>query len=514
MRKLLLLLALPLLLLGEAVDLYVVNRIKTEAFQNSRVMEHAFYLSDVNGPRLSGSPGYDLAAEWSVKRLKDMGLANVRLEKWGPYGRGWANLRFYAAMKAPAYQPLIAVPRPLSSGTNGPVSGQAILAPIRTDADFEKFKGKLKGKMVLTEEPRPVMPQTDAMMRRYTEAELAAMALAPDPGPRPPMRPGGGPAAPMDRQAAARFRNRVNQFLLDEGVLVTVAPGSRGDGGTIFSSAAGTRDVKDVVPPPAVALTAEHYNRITRLLAKDIPVTLEFDIENRIYSDSPDVHNVLADLPGGAKKDEVVLLGGHLDSWTFGTGAADNAAGCAVMIEAMRILKALDVKMARTVRIGLWAAEEQGLLGAAAYVKEHLADRETMALKPGHGKIAGYFNLDNGTGKIRGVYLQGNDMMRPVFEAWLAPFRDLGAATVAIRNTSGTDHLPFDGVGIPAFQFIQDPVEYSTRTHHSNMDVYDRLQEGDLMQAAAVLASVAYHAATRPELLPRKPLPRPPARKR
>jgi carboxypeptidase Q len=183
-------------------------------------------------------------------------------------------------------------------------------------------------------------------------------------------------------------------------------------------------------------------------------------------------------------------------------------------MEAMRILKALDVRMARTVRIGLWAGEEQGLLGAAAYVKEHLADRETMALKPGHGKTAGYFNLDNGTGKIRGVYLQGNDMMRPVFEAWLAPFRDLGAATVVIRNTSGTDHLPFDGVGVPAFQFIQDPVEYSTRTHHSNMDVYDRLQEGDLMQAAAVLASVAYHAATRPELLPRKPLPKPPARKR
>ena len=290
---------------------------------------------------------------------------------------------------------------------------------------------------------------------------------------------------------------------------MTLAPGSRGDGGTIFSSPAGSRDVKDPLPPAAVSLTVEHYNRIARLLEKNVPVTLEFDIENRIYDDTLDTYNVVADLPGSSRKDEIVLLGAHLDSWTFGTGAADNTAGCAVMIEAARILKALDLKMARTVRIGLWAAEEQGLLGSAAYVKEHLADRDTMALKPGHAKLSGYFNFDNGTGKIRGVYLQGNDMMRPLFEAWFEPLRDLGVATISIRNTGGTDHQSFDAVGVPGFQFIQDPVEYMSRTHHSNMDVYDRLQEGDLMQSAAVVAAVAYHAANREEMLPRKPLPKP-----
>ena len=519
MPRLFLFLFVPLLVAEEKVDLSVVNRIKAEAFQHSQVMEQAFYLSDVYGPRLSGSPAYRAAADWAVRRLREWGLAEPRLEKWGPYGRGWANLRFYAGMKQPSYQPLIGVPRPLSLGTKGPVAGEAVLAVIRTEADMEKFKGKLKGKIVLTEEARPLAPQLEPLSRRYSDADLASTALAPDPAqrfgfPAPPpvaerLRAAPQPGQPADREAAQRFRNKLNQFLKDEGVLVTLAPGSRAGGGTIFSAPAGSRELKDVLPPAAVSLTPEHYNQIARLIAHKVPVTLEFDIENRIYDDPADTFNAVADLPGGARKDEIVLLGAHLDSWTFGTGATDDTSGCAVMMEAMRILKALDLKMPRTVRIGLWAAEEQGLLGSAAYVKEHLADRDTMALKPGHARLSGYFNLDNGTGKIRGVYLQGNDMMRPVFEAWLAPFRDLGATTVSIRNTGGTDHLSFDAVGVPAFQFIQDPVEYMSRTHHSNMDVYDRLQEGDLMQAAAVIASVAYHAATREEMLPRKPLPKP-----
>jgi hypothetical protein len=520
MKRIALCLLAPLLLAQERADLFVINRIKTEAFQNSRVMDHSFYLSDVYGPRLAGSPAYKAAAEWAMKRLREVGLENTRLEKWGPFGRGWANVRFYAAMKEPDYQPLIGVPRPLSLGTGGPVSGAAMLARIATEADMEKFKGNLKGKIVLTEPARPLLPQTDPASRRYTDAELANTALAPDPVqrfglPAPPnvqarMRaPSPQPGVPANRAAAQLLRNKINQFLKDEGVIATLAPGARGDGGTVFSSAAGSREVKDPLPPAAVSLTAEHYNRIARLLEKNIPVTLELDIDNRVYEEALDTYNVTADLPGGAKKDEVVLLGAHLDSWTFGTGAADNAAGCAVMIEAARILKALDLKMARTVRVGLWSAEEQGLLGSAAYVKEHLADRETMALKPAHAKLSGYFNLDNGTGKVRGVYLQGNDMMRPVFEAWFAPLRDLGVTTVSIRNTGGTDHQSFDAVGIPGFQFIQDPVEYMSRTHHSNMDVYDRLQEGDLMQSAAVVAVAAYHAASRPEMLPRKPLPKP-----
>ncbi|MCL4401498.1 MAG: M20/M25/M40 family metallo-hydrolase [Acidobacteria bacterium] len=515
MRKFALLPFVPLLLAEEKVDLYVVNRIKAEASQNSRVMEHAFYMSDVFGSRLVGSTGYKAAADWTVRRMREWGLSNPRLEKW-TYGRGWDNLRFYAAMKAPSYQPLIGVPRPLSLGTGGRVSGEAVLAVLRTEADLEEYKGKLRGKIVLTEDARTLPMQTEAMGRRYTDTELAAQAFAPDPGLRllpygapAPGRPSFGQPPPMDRAAAQRFRNRLNQFLRDEGVLVTIGAGMRGDGGTVFSAAAGTRDLKDPMPPASVALAAEHYNRIYRLLEKKVPVTLEFDIENKLYENSPDTFNVLADLPGGAKKDEIVMVGAHLDSWTFGTGATDDTAGCAVMMEVMRILKALDLKMARTVRIALWSAEEEGLLGSAAYVKQHVADRETMALGPEHAKISGYFNLDNGGGKIRGVYLQGNDMMRPIFEAWLQPFHDLGASTVTVRNTTGTDHLSFDAAGVPAFQFIQDPLEYMSRTHHSNMDVYDRLQSGDLMQASAIIASLVYDAATRDERLPRKPLPKP-----
>jgi carboxypeptidase Q len=304
-----------------------------------------------------------------------------------------------------------------------------------------------------------------------------------------------------------KFRRNLNQFLNDEGVLVVLSSGTIADGGTVFASAAGSQDPKEPLPPPSVALTPEHYNRIARLIEKKVPVTLEFDIQAKV-TEPKDAFNVVGEIPGAKKNAGIVMLGAHLDSWTGGTGATDNAAGCAVALEAMRILKALNVPMARTVRLGLWTGEEEGLLGSKAYVKAHFADPEDMKLKPEHAKLSGYFNLDNGTGKIRGVYLQGNDMMRPVFESWLAPFKDLGATTISIRNTGGTDHLSYDAVGLPGFQFVQDPVEYSTRTHHSNMDVFDRLQAGDLMQAAAVMATMVYETAVRDEMLPRKQLPK------
>src|SRR5581483_4388714 len=366
--------------------------------------------------------------------------------------------------------------------------------------------------------------ETVVAMRRLTDAELAAEAVAPDPSPRSPFsypipasnRARGGcpaeqrvPGQPYDRDAAPKRRNKINKFLADEGVLVAISPSYTGQGGLVFSSAAGTRDDKDPLPPPSVALTAEHYDRIARLIQRKQPVRLEFDIQNRFIDDTRDSFNVTGEIAGSAKKDELIMLGAHLDSWSFGEGATDNAAGCAVMMEAMRVLKTLDLKMARTVRIALWGGEEEGLLGSKAYVAEHFADPADMKLKPEHEKLSGYFNFDNGTGKIRGVYLQGNDMMRPIFEQWLAPFKDLGATTVTIRNTTGTDHLSFDAVGLPGFQFIQDPAEYSSRTHHSNMDVYDRLQTSDLVQASAIVASIAYHAAMRDEMLPRKPLPKP-----
>jgi carboxypeptidase Q len=498
--------AIVVLAAEETVNLAIVHRIKTEAFENSNVMDHMFYLTDVHGPRLTNSPGYRAAADWAAGRLKEYGLVNVKLEKWGPFGRGWSYSKFAAHLLRPAYAPLIGFPLAWTPGTNGPLNGEPVLAVLKKEEDLQKYKGKLKGKIVLIDAPRELPPHMKAQASRYQEADLAALLKAPDPTPKKPPEP--------DREARRKFANKRNQFLRDEGVLVALTTGYNGDGGTVFATSGGTRDKKDPTPPPMAALTPEHYNRIVRLLDKKIPVQLEIEIQARFYDDSPDSFNVIAEVPGGKKKDELVMMGAHLDSWHAGTGATDNAAGSAVVMEAARVLKALNVTMDRTVRLALWGGEEQGLLGSKAYVKEHFADPETMVLGSEHSKLSAYFNFDNGTGKIRGIYLQGNDMVRPIFEAWLAPFRDLGAATLSIRDTRGTDHLSFDAVGLPGFQFIQDPVEYATRTHHSNMDVYDHIQASDLMEASAIMASFVYHAAMRPEMLPRKPLPKPKPKKK
>jgi len=514
------LITISLLSAEEKVDLAMVNRIKAEAFQNSKVMESAFYLTDVYGPRLTGSPGLQAAGEWIVRTMKEWGMAKPEMEKWGPFGQGWTCTRFSAQMKEPQFSPLIGFARPWSPGTNGPVQGDPVMAVITSAADFDKYRGKLKGKIVLLGEPRQLTPIAKPLTTRYSETDLEALEMAPDPAMRSGFGFGGGPqsllmprpALPPGMPAGGRgnmrqFRGELNKFLVDEGVLVVVSSGTVGDGGTVFAQAAGSQDPKEQAPPPAVALTPEHYNRVARLLEKKVPVTLEFDVQAKMTPPG-DSFNVSAEIPGSKANPELVMVGAHLDSWTGGTGATDNAAGCAVAMEAMRILKALNVSMPRTVRMGLWTGEEQGLLGSRAYVKEHFADPTEMKLKPEHAKLSGYFNLDNGTGKIRGVYLQGNDMMRPIFEAWLAPFKDLGATGVTNRNTGGTDHQAYDAVGLPGFQFIQDEVEYMTRTHHSNMDLFDRLQAGDLMQASAIMASMIYNTATRPEMLPRKPLPK------
>ncbi len=519
-------------------DLAVIQRIKKEAFENSKVMDHLFWLTDGYGPRLTGSPGFTAAANWAVKRLREFGLDNAATQSWGKWGRSWRLTRFGLHMVEPQYVPLIAFPLAWSSSTNGPLIAEPVLAPLtitdglnfkKSDEEIEKYfreqKGKLRGKMVLLSKPKDMKEVTEALSKRYSDADLAKEGQAPTPEALPPFDPANPelPEKPEERTAFfnlaplvvqeklfLRFderRNKINQFLIDEGVAAVIVPSYNGDGGTVFGEAAGSYKESVKMAPPRVALTIEHYNRIARMLDHKLPVKLELDVKFTSEGATGEGMNIIAEIPGTTKRDEVVMLGAHFDSWVGGTGATDNGTGSAVMIEAIRVLKALNLRMDRTVRLGLWGGEEQGYFGSLAYVKETFGDPETMQLKPAHAKLSGYFNDDNGSGKIRGVYLQGNEAMRPVFEAWLAPFRDLGVSTVSIRNTGGTDHQTFDAVGLPGFQFIQDPVEYETRTHHSNMDVYDHAVKGDLMQAAAVIASVVYQAAMRPEMLPRKPLP-------
>lgn len=501
----------------ERVDLQTIYLIKQEAIQNGKVMDHAWWLTDAIGPRLTSSPGYKSATEWVIKTLKDWGI-EARTEKWGSFGRSWRNLRFSAHLLEPSYQPIYGYAMPWTNSTDGVVSGEPVYAPIRNEADMEKWKGKLKGKIVLSAAMRELQLIERPLSSRYDDKQLADMEIAPDMLIRPPspdadrmrmMSQMMGQPQPNFMQMRA-FRNKLTQFWREEGVALLLDFGYRNDGGTMANTTGGSREVKDPPAPPMATITPEHYNRIARLLEKKVPVKVEFEIRNEMGDKPEDGFNVVAEIPGtGRHKDEIVMIGGHLDSWHAGTGATDNASGSAVMIEVLRILKKLNLKLDRTVRLGLWSGEEQGLLGSRGYVKERFADRATMQTTKDYDKFSAYYNIDNGGGRIRGIYLQGNEMCRPIFEAWLAPFRDLGVTTITNRNTSGTDHLAFDAVGLPGFQFIQDPLEYSTRTHHSNMDVYDRLQPADMKQMAAIVTSLVYHTANREEKLPRKPKPGP-----
>jgi carboxypeptidase Q len=503
----------------EPVDLSVVQRIKAEAFENSKVMDHEFYLTDVYGPRLTNSPGFKAAGDWVVKRLQEYGLTNVREESWGPFGRSWTYTHYAGHMVEPQYQPLIGFPLAWTPSTDGAVQGEAIYAPLNNDGDLEKFHGKLRGKVVLSMPAKQLTMILEPLGHRLTDMELEARATSADPSRlanpfRGPVAPG-QPVTPEEREKQAQFRKKVNQYLKDEGALAVLQYGYNGDGGTVFAAAGGSRDAKDPVPPPMVAVTPEHYNRVMRLLEHKIPVKLEFDIKAQFIDSPTDSFNVIGEIEGGRKKDEIVMLGAHLDSWHGGTGATDNATGSSVAIEAVRILKSLNVQMDRTVRIALWSGEEEGLLGSQAYVKQHFADRETMQPKPEYYKLDAYYNDDTGTGKFRGIGAQGNLQVKPIFEAWLKPFHDLGATTVSgvtaftARRPAGTDHTSFDYVGLPGFGFMQDPMEYNTRTHHSNMDVYDRVQPGDVMQAAAIMATFVYHTAMREQMMPRIPMPKP-----
>lgn len=526
------------------VDLTAVHRIKQEAFQNGKVMDHLFYLTDVNGPRLTGSPGFQSAANWIVKEIQSWGISNAGLESWGQFGRSWSFQKLTSNMIKPAYQPLHTYPLAWSPSTSGIVKAEVVYAPLvqkweewmksdptrlldKIKAYEAKYNGQLRGKIVLVDPPRELKPATDPQFKRYNQEQLTEMTEAPQPFVAPPLH---WPilTLPEDEQKRDEFEeslpleidadlweqqqksiDQFNALLAREGAAAVMTASRRGIGGTVYAQEGSSWHSDAPLGPPMLAMEPEQYTRMIRLIEKKIPVELEVELQVTMPDQPVEGMNVVAEIPGGKKKDEIVMMGAHLDSWHSGTGATDNAAGCAVVMEALRILKSLNLTMDRTVRLALWSGEEQALYGSRGYVKKHFADPVSMKLMPEHSKISGYFNIDNGTGKIRGVYLQGNDMMRPIFEAWFSPFKDLGVTTLTIRNTSGTDHLSFDAVGIPGFQFIQDPDDYGTRTHHSSIDVYDHAQSADLMQASAVLASVVFNTANRSEMLPRKPLPKP-----
>ncbi len=533
-------LAVPLSLViaqqpAEKIDLNAIHKLKTAegigagggfgrggggGRGGSQVMTTMYYLTDRYGPRLTNSPQFRAAGEWAVSQLKEWGMSNVHLEKWSTAGgRGgpipsWQITGYSGAMVEPTYMPIIGYPQAWTGGTNGPTTGDAMLASIQTPADLDKWHGKLKGKIVLMVEP-PELPFPETpLAHRYTDAELSAMVpdILPTGGARGGRGGRGGPFAalmnmtPEERQA---FTERQRNFWKDEGVLLTITANGRGESGTVFASNGAPRTGDPTKNLPQVAITAENYNRIARLLEHSVPVKLSFDIKTHFDMSNTDSFNVIAEIPGTTKSDELVMVGGHFDSWHMGTGATDNGAGSAIAMEVMRLLKSSNLKMDRTVRMALWGGEEEGLLGSSAYVKEHFADPTVMKPTPEHDKFAGYFNIDNGTGRIRGIYLQQNEMVRPIFEQWFAALKDLTPGVITIRDTGGTDHQSFDRVGLPGFQFIQDPMDYETRTHHSNMDVYDRIQQADMEQMSVVEAAFVYLAATRPDKLPRKDLPAP-----
>ncbi len=548
-----------------------IDRIKDEALNKSQVMATLSYLTDVIGPRLTASPNMKHANEWTKEKLASWGLENAHLEKWGSFGKGWELKKFSMQVIEPQCIPLIAFPKAWSPGTEGTVVGNVVdLDSVKTDADLEKFKGKLKGAFIMLGPPLEVEAHFEPLGTRMTDKELLEMANAAEPAarrprqqrPAPATTPGAPGAAPApappgpgargqmtpEMQARLTLQRKKMTFAMEEGAAAILDGSSNGDGGTLFVMSAtvpagplpgaggpgggggGARRVSvyDKDAPkilPQITLSKEHYNRLLRMARQGETPKIALDLAVQFQEDV-ETFNTVAEIPGTDLKDEIVMLGGHMDSWHSGTGATDNAAGVSVAMEVVRILKALDLKPRRTIRIALWSGEEQGLMGSAGYVKEHFgsvegggrggmggggggmggpnAPKPKVLTKPEYEKFSGYFNLDNGTGKIRGIYLQGNEAARTVFRPWLTPFKDMGASTITISNTGGTDHLSFDGIGLPGFQFIQDVVEYDSRTHHSNQDLYDRIQADDMKQAAAIMAAFVYNTANRDEKLPRK----------
>jgi len=516
----------------ETLDYGMYQQIRDEGLKHSHVMEYASALDDDIGPRLTGSANLKHANEWTRDQFTAMGCSNAHLEDWGEFGMGWQQLNTWVRMTSPDIAVFIAQAAPWSPATNGAISAPAIWIDVKDEKDLEKYKGKLAGKIVLWGAMRDVPPVDKPLWTRLDDAELKKLTEY-------PLKPRSEDFV-QQLMKRLQLRRKLGQFLADEHALAVIAPSrdgrnGGGSGGTIFddnSADFGWEAYKREYanPLPAVVMAIENYGRVYRLLKAHVPVTIEMSVDTKFTGDHEHGYDTIAEIPGTDPKlkDEVVMFGGHLDSWASGTGATDNGAGTVVAMEVMRILNTLQVKPRRTIRVALWTGEEQGEFGSYGYVKQHFGNvplstapdqlklpewlrkpAGPVQLKPEQQQISAYFNLDNGAGKIRGVYLQENAAIAPIFVQWIEPLKDIGVTTLATRNTGGTDHEAFDGVGIPGFQFIQDPLDYGSRTHHSNMDTYERLPPEDLAQAAVVEAIFVYNTAMRDQMLPRKPLPHP-----
>jgi carboxypeptidase Q len=523
----------------ETLDLAAYQRIRDEGFNHSHVMDFAYALMDGIGPRLTGSPNLKKANEWTRDTLTKIGLENAHLEDWGEFGLGWQQLNTWARMVTPDTAVLIVQATPWSPSTPGPVTGDVTFVKIDTEKDLDTYKGKLAGKVVLFGAMREVPPVDKALFDRYTDKELEEIAEFPVAG------GAGGITPDIQARLAARMErlrliDKIAQFFADEKVAAVIEPSrdaknGGGSGGTLFDDNGATLGrtpyiASKAVKIPVAVAAIESYGRLYRLTQAHVPVSVEIDVETKVTGEHEHGFDTVAEIPGtdSALKDQVVMVGGHLDSWIAGTGATDNGAGTVVAMEVVRILKTLDLHPRRTIRIALWTGEEEGIFGSKGYVTNHFGSAATstapdqmqlpefmrratgpLTVKPEQKLLSGYFNIDNGTGKIRGIYTQGNYAIAPIFSQWIAPLKDLGVTTVTNRNTGGTDHLSFDAVGIPGFQFIQDDMDYESRTHHSNEDTVERLQPADLKQIAVVEAIFVYNAAQRDKMLPRKPLPQP-----
>jgi carboxypeptidase Q len=521
----------------ENIDLTMYSRIRDEGFKHSHVMEFGGALSDGIGPRLTGSPNMKKANEWTRDTLTKIGLENAHLEDWGEFGMGWQQINTWARMVSPDPEPVWMQAAPWSPSTNGSITGEAVYINVTDVKDLDKYKGQLKGKIVLFGAMRATPDITEPLFHRYTTEELAEMETY-----QSVQNVAGTPQVNLQQLQAERARLAVVRtaalkMMTEEGVAAIITPSrdARNGGGTgiIFDDnganlVRNAQTKENAVSVPNAVMMIEHYNRLGRLLQNHVPVTLEVNIETKVTGDHEHGFDTVAEIPGTDPKlkDQVVMVGGHLDSWISGTGATDNGAGSIMAMEAVRILKALNIKPKRTIRIALWSGEEQGLFGSQGYVKNHFGtfaeperpDPNVPAFMRQRGKLTttkewetldAYYNLDNGTGKVRGVYTQENFAVGPIFKQWIAPLADLGVSTISYRNTGGTDHLSFDAVGLPGFQYIQDPMDYETRAHHSDMDTYDRLHAADLEQGAVLEAIFLYNTSEREAMMPRKPFPHP-----